>query len=130
MGPLEPFERVDLVTVVALVPVVDSFDTPPSPEAASSPVATDATRAPLFPTEQTDGEPLDDEAFFASLREAVSDQAPLGPRDDATAPDVVQNETTRTSAPASSAGAARPGSGRSDPLDLHLDGHAVHGDRP
>ncbi len=49
---------------------------------ASSPVATDAARAPLFPPEQSEGEPLDDEAFFASLREAVSDQAPLGPRDD------------------------------------------------
>jgi hypothetical protein len=59
--------------------------TPATPEAPSSPVATDATRAPLFPPEQSDGEPLDDEAFFASLREAVSDQAPLGPRDDATA---------------------------------------------
>ena len=66
--------------------------TPASSDAASSPVATDATRAPLFPTEQTDGEPLDDEAFFASLREAVSDQAPLGPRDDATAPTSFENE--------------------------------------
>lgn len=60
--------------------------TPDSPEAESSQAATDATRAPLFPPEQADGEPLDDEAFFASLREAVSDQAPLGPRDDATTP--------------------------------------------
>ena len=66
--------------------------TPASPEAASSPVATDATRAPLFPTEQSDGEPLDDEAFFASLREAVSDQAPLGPRDDATGPTSYESE--------------------------------------
>ena len=57
--------------------------TPANPDASNFPVATDATRAPLFPPEQSDGEPLDDEAFFASLREAVSDQAPLGPRDDA-----------------------------------------------
>ena len=42
----------------------------------------DAPRAPLFPAEQADAEPLDDEAFFASLREAVSDQTPLGPRDE------------------------------------------------
>ena len=41
-----------------------------------------APRAPLFPTDASDAEPLDDEAFFASLREAVSDQAPLGPRDE------------------------------------------------
>ena len=27
-------------------------------------------------------EPLDDDAFFASLREAVRDDEPLGPRDD------------------------------------------------
>ncbi len=61
--------------------------TPATPEASGSPVATDANRAPLFPpAEQADGEPLDDEAFFASLREAVSDQAPLGPRDDASTP--------------------------------------------
>jgi DivIVA domain-containing protein len=33
-----------------------------------------------------DAEPLDDEAFFASLREAVSDQSPLGPRDEASDP--------------------------------------------
>jgi hypothetical protein len=46
--------------------------------------AGDAARPPLFATESgKDAEPLDDEAFFASLREAVSDQSPLGPRDDA-----------------------------------------------
>ena len=45
----------------------------------------EAARPPLFPAEAgNDAEPLDDEAFFASLREAVSDQSPLGPRDDAT----------------------------------------------
>jgi hypothetical protein len=31
---------------------------------------------------QVDTESLDDDAFFASLREAVRDDAPLGPRDD------------------------------------------------
>jgi hypothetical protein len=29
-----------------------------------------------------DTDSLDDDAFFASLREAVRDDAPLGPRDD------------------------------------------------
>jgi len=29
-----------------------------------------------------DSDSLDDDAFFASLREAVHDDAPLGPRDD------------------------------------------------
>jgi DivIVA domain-containing protein len=45
----------------------------------------EAARPPLFAADAgNDAEPLDDEAFFASLREAVSDQSPLGPRDDAT----------------------------------------------
>ena len=51
---------------------------PPATDNASS----DAPRTPLFPPEQSADEPLDDEAFFASLREAVSDQSPLGPRDE------------------------------------------------
>jgi hypothetical protein len=55
----------------------DSSFTTPTPAPAES-----APRTALFPPgESTDSEPLDDEAFFASLREAVSDQAPLGPRD-------------------------------------------------
>ncbi len=55
----------------------------PAPSAPSTePPAADAPRAPLFPKEPADAEPLDDEAFFASLREAVSDQSPLGPRDE------------------------------------------------
>jgi DivIVA domain-containing protein len=50
---------------------------------ASTPSTTEsAPRTALFPPEQAESEPLDDEAFFASLREAVSDQAPLGPRDE------------------------------------------------
>jgi hypothetical protein len=54
--------------------------TPPAP--ASDAAEADAPRAPLFASEPADAEPLDDEAFFASLREAVSDQSPLGPRDE------------------------------------------------
>lgn len=51
--------------------------------AASAPGdTTTKTETSLFSSESGDAEPLDDEAFFASLREAVSDQAPLGPRDE------------------------------------------------
>lgn len=38
------------------------------------------SRPPLFDKEP-DPEHLDDDAFFASLREAVTDETPLGPRD-------------------------------------------------
>ena len=41
-----------------------------------------ATRPPLFDSEP-EPEHLDDDAFFASLREAVTDETPLGPRDPA-----------------------------------------------
>jgi hypothetical protein len=44
------------------------------PEAFASDVPMEAN--------QVDTESLDDDAFFASLREAVRDDAPLGPRDD------------------------------------------------
>jgi DivIVA domain-containing protein len=57
-----------------------STDTPSSTTEPEPTV--DLSRSPLFPSESADAEPLDDEAFFASLREAVSDQAPLGPRDE------------------------------------------------
>ncbi|MGZ6979658.1 MAG: DivIVA domain-containing protein [Acidimicrobiia bacterium] len=62
-----------------------SFTGPPpvtAPPAADPNATADVPRSPLFPSEAPDAEPLDDEAFFASLREAVSDQAPLGPRDE------------------------------------------------
>src|SRR5207248_8344878 len=51
----------------------------PAPQAATA----DAF-APDVPMEATsvDTDSLDDDAFFASLREAVRDDAPLGPRDD------------------------------------------------
>jgi len=41
-----------------------------------------AARPPLFDAEP-EPEHLDDDAFFASLREAVTDETPLGPRDPA-----------------------------------------------
>lgn len=56
--------------------------TPSATPAVESEPTADLSRSPLFPAESADAEPLDDEAFFASLREAVSDQAPLGPRDE------------------------------------------------
>ena len=49
---------------------------PPWEEASTPPVA----RPPLFDAEP-ESEHLDDDAFFASLREAVTDETPLGPRD-------------------------------------------------
>ncbi|MGZ4677250.1 MAG: DivIVA domain-containing protein [Acidimicrobiia bacterium] len=50
---------------------------PPWEEAASAP---SAARPPLFEPEP-EPDHLDDDAFFASLREAVTDETPLGPRD-------------------------------------------------
>jgi DivIVA domain-containing protein len=66
----------------------DSGSRPDSSFASPPPAGESAPRTALFPPEQSgaDAEPLDDEAFFASLREAVSDQAPLGPRDDQPSP--------------------------------------------
>jgi DivIVA domain-containing protein len=54
---------------------------PPWEEAPSPPV----TRPPLFDAEP-EPEHLDDDAFFASLREAVTDETPLGPRDETGGP--------------------------------------------
>lgn len=53
----------------------ESSATPPE-ESSIPPVS----RPPLFDKEP-DPEHLDDDAFFASLREAVTDETPLGPRD-------------------------------------------------
>ncbi len=65
----------------------------PAPAAPASPAGSpwadssstpSAARPPLFdsePAAETDH--LDDDAFFASLREAVTDETPLGPRDPA-----------------------------------------------
>ena len=40
-----------------------------------------------------DAEVLDDDAFFATLREAVHDDTPLGPRDERTETDEMLGET-------------------------------------
>jgi DivIVA domain-containing protein len=51
--------------------------------AASSPVATGFQPLDLGDPDEFEGDILDDDAFFATLRDAVTDEAPLGPRDEA-----------------------------------------------
>ncbi len=83
---------------VEAVPVEDvgagSADDEPS-DSVNEPVA----RGRLFGEQAADPESLDDEAFFASLREAVRDDAPLGPGDEEEAPgslyDQDENEDSR-----------------------------------
>ena len=62
-----------------------SSQEPAAPAAAEVPweetPATPTARPPLFDAEP-EPEHLDDDAFFASLREAVTDETPLGPRED------------------------------------------------
>jgi cell division initiation protein len=53
----------------------------PSP-AVSAPAAEKAPPSNAVPSDAIDAEVLDDDAFFATLREAVHDDTPLGPRDD------------------------------------------------
>ncbi len=71
-------------------PAAPAAATPPWEESAVPPVA----RPPLFDAEP-EPEHLDDDAFFASLREAVTDETPLGPRDNATNPDVFDQDDQR-----------------------------------
>jgi len=52
------------------------------PSAAASPVATGYLPLDLGDPDMLEGDVLDDDAFFATLRDAVSDDAPLGPRDE------------------------------------------------
>jgi DivIVA domain-containing protein len=58
-------------------PPIDAPPIPPAPAKAPAP-----PRPPLFDEEGPEPEALDDDQFFASLREAVTDETPLGPRDD------------------------------------------------
>lgn len=65
----------------------------PDPGPATLEISTVNTpRAPLFDEEPPPPEALDDDAFFASLREAVTDDAPLGPRDDAADEQLFEDE--------------------------------------
>lgn len=71
---------------VAGGPSASPFAAAQTPPAASAEPAS-ASRAPLFDSEPaTDTDHLDDDAFFASLREAVTDETPLGPRDPVSEP--------------------------------------------
>jgi len=54
---------------------------PPLPERETAPVAA-APPIDLSAGDAADADVLDDDAFFATLRDAVHDDAPLGPRDD------------------------------------------------
>jgi len=58
-------------------------DEPPTGAGAVSATPVEAPTPPSTPTADTvDAEVLDDDAFFATLREAVHDDTPLGPRED------------------------------------------------
>lgn len=63
-------------------PAAPSLASPPSAEPPweETPTPPTSARPPLFDAEP-EAEHLDDDAFFASLREAVTDETPLGPRD-------------------------------------------------
>ena len=72
-------------------PVAPSaYAAPPEPDpVAESPVERPATPPPsssapidLLANDGVDADVLDDDAFFATLRDAVHDEAPLGPRED------------------------------------------------
>jgi len=65
-------------------PPVDAPPVPPPAARAPEP----APHRPLFDDEGPEPEALDDEQFFASLREAVTDETPLGPRDEPAADDL------------------------------------------
>ncbi len=66
---------------IEAIPVDDAAASDDEPsESVHEPVA----RGRLFGEEEADGDSLDDDAFFASLREAVRDDAPLGPDDEDT----------------------------------------------
>lgn len=93
-SPAPPSTSPDPGPPTAEIRGLGSWDVPGSdagtPSSFTSPSASttgETPRTALFPPDQSGGEPLDDEAFFASLREAVSDQAPLGPRDEKPAAD-------------------------------------------
>ncbi|MET0628911.1 MAG: DivIVA domain-containing protein [Acidimicrobiia bacterium] len=58
-----------------------AFDDPPPWEQATATHEAFASDVPMEAT-SVDSDSLDDDAFFASLRDAVRDDEPLGPRDD------------------------------------------------
>ena len=91
----------------ATATVTDVPDVPDVPDAG------DGTTIDLFGEEQAASEAaaLDDDSFFASLRDAVRDDAPLGPRDATSAPSSIRTtrRKARPSARRSSGGASWSG---------------------
>lgn len=77
------------VPPIAAVP--EASTEPPWEEVAASPPT---ARPPLFDSEP-EPEHLDDDAFFASLREAVTDETPLGPRDSVSGADGFDPDDSR-----------------------------------
>ena len=85
------FEKPAVATAGATqLPAVDPFapkpSSAPTPPAGSPATGATGESAPSGSSAQSDAvdaEVLDDDAFFATLREAVHDDTPLGPRDEA-----------------------------------------------
>ena len=71
-GPDEATQAVDMQSLFGRA---GSADAPPAPFSLESPPEAAGGEA-------LEAEVLDDDAFFATLREAVHDETPLGPRDD------------------------------------------------
>ncbi|HMF81900.1 MAG TPA: DivIVA domain-containing protein [Acidimicrobiia bacterium] len=69
-------------------------DAPPSEPVSKPTVGSTPGLADFVPADEpVEPEVLDDDAFFATLREAVRDDAPLGPRDDEEDDDLFDDET-------------------------------------
>ena len=60
----------------------------PSAGTTTATTSPDTGSTPVVGGEATESEVLDDDAFFATLREAVHDETPLGPREDLTGEDM------------------------------------------
>ncbi|MBM3676026.1 MAG: DivIVA domain-containing protein [Actinobacteria bacterium] len=86
-APTAEIGSVPVWTEPAVDPGAPSVHQPPPDVPPLAPSSPSAERPPLFDREPAEAESLDDEAFFASLREAVTDETPLGPRDDQPQPE-------------------------------------------
>jgi cell division septum initiation protein DivIVA len=88
IGTVEPFpkaapESTPDAPAAESEPAWGGTDAPPSEPAPKPEVGSTPGLADFVPADEpVEPEVLDDDAFFATLREAVRDDAPLGPRDD------------------------------------------------